>query len=313
MKIVLKQTIILRLLICLIAFSFSANAQISISNEADLKAIANNLNATYILTNDIELTEEWTPIGKGKPFAGILKGENHVIRNLKISGGSGSVGLFAETYGAFIQNLGIENVEINSPDATNVGIIVGKATASYLENSYVSNAKIEGNNVGSFIGLSLSRGINPTVISNSYATSVDIKSGTAAGGIVAIAEGGAGTADGAAVESVYFYGTIEAKTLCGGIVASTKGKNTVSDCLVLAPELKGQESDPIVAKKVDEALVMRNNYFEKDGILIEYDSNTPLTELNVKSADFYKKRLYWGTDKWNIREGFYPLVSWQKN
>jgi hypothetical protein len=300
-------------LFCLAACSLSVNAQtVFISNEAELKAISNDLSANYRLINDIILTEEWTPIGKDKPFSGVLEGNHFVIRNLKINGGTGNVGFFAQTYGAFIQDLGFENVEIIAADATNVGAIIGFSTASYIENSYVSNALIEGNNVGSMIGLSKSRGINPTVISNSYAVA-DIKSGTAAGGIVAIAEGGTGAADGAAIEKVYFCGSVEAKTLCGGIVASTKGKNTVSDCLVvLSSELEGQATDPIVAKKGDNALQMSNNYFEKEGVLKDYAKNTPLSDTNVKSADFYKKRLYWEADKWNIRDGFYPLVSWQK-
>lgn len=305
------------LLFCFLGCSlFSViNAKvISISNEAQLKAIANDLSASYELTSDITLSDEWVPIGKAKPFSGILNGNNHVIRNVKISDATGNVGLFAETYGAVLQNIGIENIQITAPSATNVGGMIGKATASYIENSYITGAKIEGNNVGSFIGASLSRGINPTVITNSYAVA-DIKSGTSAGGAVGSAVGGTGAADGAAVEYVYFSGTVEAATLCGGIVASTKGQNTVSYCGMFATQLKGEKTGLIVAEQMDSQLEIENTIVKKGDalVMVEGTSESALDTpgVNEKNVILYEDYLYWSNEKWNIREGVLPVLIWQ--
>ena len=57
-----------------------------ISTAEDLKAIANDLDGDYILTNDIDISgENWTPIGTiEKPFKGTLDGDGHTISGLTI-------------------------------------------------------------------------------------------------------------------------------------------------------------------------------------------------------------------------------------
>jgi len=286
-------------ILCLVGCAFSVNAQtVSISNETELKAIANNLSANYRLTNDIVLTGEWTPIGKEKPFSGILDGNNFVIRNLKITDGTGNVGLFAQTDGAMIKKLGIENAQITAPKGTAVGIIVGRAVTTYIDDSYISESKVEGSNVGSFIGIARNRNINFTVINNSY-SSAEIKSASYAGGII-------GSSEGAHIENSYFSGSIEAATLCGGITASSVGENSITNCLVLSSGLQGQETDPLIVKR-NGSLELDNNYEEKGGTLLSCENNTPLNDVQAKSADFYKNHLYWDTSRWSIRDGFYPV------
>lgn len=57
-----------------------------ISTAEDLKAIANDLDGDYILTNDIDISgENWTPIGtREEPFKGTLDGDGHTISGLTI-------------------------------------------------------------------------------------------------------------------------------------------------------------------------------------------------------------------------------------
>ena len=64
--------------------SVSAFAQTEISTEAQLKAIANDLSGTYVLKNDITLSDaEWTPIGTSDhPFKGTLDGMVTPLRAL---------------------------------------------------------------------------------------------------------------------------------------------------------------------------------------------------------------------------------------
>ena len=62
--------------------SVSAFAQTVINDEAGLKAIANDLSGTYVLKNDITLSDdEWTPIGtSAHPFTGTLDGKGFTIK-----------------------------------------------------------------------------------------------------------------------------------------------------------------------------------------------------------------------------------------
>lgn len=61
------------------------NAQ-PISTAEDLKAIVNDLDGDYVLTNDIDISgENWTPIGtREEPFKGTLDGDGHTISGLTI-------------------------------------------------------------------------------------------------------------------------------------------------------------------------------------------------------------------------------------
>ena len=55
-----------------------------ISDEAGLRAIANNLEGEYTLTADITLTSDWTPLGsENSPFKCKIHGNGHVIKNVK--------------------------------------------------------------------------------------------------------------------------------------------------------------------------------------------------------------------------------------
>ena len=62
--------------------SVSAFAQTEINDEAGLKAIAKDLNGSYVLAQNITLSDdEWTPIGTSDhPFTGTLDGEGFTIK-----------------------------------------------------------------------------------------------------------------------------------------------------------------------------------------------------------------------------------------
>ncbi|MBQ6926160.1 MAG: hypothetical protein IJQ73_16110, partial [Kiritimatiellae bacterium] len=73
------------LLLPLFALVASATlADTLITTRAELAAIANNLDGSYALGEDIDLDgADWTPIGSSStPFTGTLRGNNHAIRNL---------------------------------------------------------------------------------------------------------------------------------------------------------------------------------------------------------------------------------------
>jgi len=132
----------------------NTNSWTPISNRTELEAIRNNLDGLFFLTADIDLSgREWTPIGnRENPFAGVLDGQGHVIRNMTITseinataGHGRGLSMTAADYGLFgsvrgsaqprnlhpIMNLGLENVNINlrlSGDGVhdiNVGGLIG--------------------------------------------------------------------------------------------------------------------------------------------------------------------------------------------
>ena len=90
--------------------SVSAFAQTEINDEAGLKAIANDLNGSYVLTQNITLSDaEWTPIGTSDhPFTGKLDGQGHTIIGLTVGNGvqnqtNNNKAFFGFTNGATVQ------------------------------------------------------------------------------------------------------------------------------------------------------------------------------------------------------------------
>lgn len=114
-----------------------------ITDEAGLRAIANDLNGWYILDNDITLTQDWTPVGKyyshyefinaswwKYAFCGTFDGNNHTINGLKITslaftGGDqdatdslgNPIGTYNGTAAMFgaIANGTVKNLTLNAP------------------------------------------------------------------------------------------------------------------------------------------------------------------------------------------------------
>src|SRR5574344_717771 len=141
---------------------------IGIYSAEDLNNIRNNLSANYILMNDIDLSSfsNWNPIGEyvsdadGNPdptkiFSGILDGNGHTIRNLKIdstgTGGTGLIGLGAAT--SEIKNLIVDGATIKAIGG--VGTIVG-GTEGKISNCYAININITAENyfAGGIVGMS---------------------------------------------------------------------------------------------------------------------------------------------------------------
>ncbi|MDR0863883.1 MAG: T9SS type A sorting domain-containing protein [Candidatus Symbiothrix sp.] len=236
-------------------------SQIPISTEAELRAISSDLTASYVLTNDISLTSDWTPIGKDSPFAGILDGNYHVIRNLKIKNPTSNyTGLFARTDNAVIQNLGIENAEVIGGTSTTtgnfVGILAGMISNSTIQNVYIANSRVEGQTwVGSFAGRI--NGAQRSSVIDCYSTATVVAKTDNAGGIF-------GSAEKTTIKNAYFSGTAETPDAnTGGIIGMSLGGDTIANCLVLSQSLKGGTVGRMVGKEGG-TLTLRNNYARTD-------------------------------------------------
>lgn len=133
---------------------------IAVSTPEELDAIRNNLSASYYLTSDIVIPDEYymegglfkggfTPIGTKKPFTGVLDGNGHTICNLRIDNSDGKFkycGLIAKSFdmgfdSGAIYKLRIADSEIISDaDVFGVGLIVGRGNiigGCSVENSVI--------------------------------------------------------------------------------------------------------------------------------------------------------------------------------
>ena len=147
------------------------NKILKISTEDELKKFrdsvneGNNYYGWYIyLTNNINVNENWTPIGKyinedstdNIPFEGIFDGKNYTIDGIQINYNSTGVGLFAYADNATIKNLKTgKNSSITGYKA--VGGIVDKAvnqtTISNCENQAILQINSSGDGlVGGIAG-----------------------------------------------------------------------------------------------------------------------------------------------------------------
>ena len=111
----------------------------AIKDAADLRAVTNNLSGDYELANDITNVGNFTPIGENTPFTGTFNGNFHTVSGLSVSGQTYG-GLFGQTSGATIKNVGVKGGTVSASIA---GGIVGQATAdTKLNNVFNDGVKV---------------------------------------------------------------------------------------------------------------------------------------------------------------------------
>ena len=129
-----------------------------IHDEQELKAMAYDLTANYKLANDIELSQNWIPIGTEEtPFSGGLNGDYHTIRGLKVTGDNLYGGLFGYVQGYDKAKSKFENINIENPDVSGksaVGALMGVGYPSYVSKVNIYGGKINSStgNAGALIG-----------------------------------------------------------------------------------------------------------------------------------------------------------------
>ena len=144
---------------------------IEITTVDELKAFRDDVNngnnyegKVVLLTNDINLDEDWIPIGRydsnstnpddsiNKSFRGIFDGKFHKINGITINSTEKAKGLFALVKGGTIKNIGIESGNISSNSVVG-GIVAYAYDNSRIANCYnKANITITGRYAGGIIG-----------------------------------------------------------------------------------------------------------------------------------------------------------------
>lgn len=310
--------------------AMGANAQTEISNADGLKAIASDLTGDYVLTSDITLSEEWSPIGNADaPFMGSFNGQGHTINGLQAGGGR-NIGLFGVTNGAVIENLRLTNVQIGTyGDGKSVGVVVGNAMGTTIKNCFTSGIAFGDDHVGGIAG-DVREG---TEIMNCLSTAGVFSSGYQAGGI------SGDNYDGTYTNNL-FLGQVYAGNSwngCGAIVGLQEGPGTcVVNGNVAAPIALGVGSgvenyhihaivgntDPDPKPSLNNCLVldpiryyvgnMRGGDAIEGGKLdtitkSEYNG-IPKLETELKQKATYTN-IGWSEDAWSLADGRYPVLK----
>jgi hypothetical protein len=108
-----------------------------------LEDIADDLDAYYVLTDDIDMSNvaSWTPIGTAiAPFTGQLDGDGYTISNLTSTSASGSA-LFDVLSSATVKDLIIDNAHITATNG-NCSVFANTISSSTITNVSVTNSEI---------------------------------------------------------------------------------------------------------------------------------------------------------------------------
>jgi len=183
----MKNTLAFVLVLLMTKFTFGysggtgePNTPYQIADVNDLLQLANDANdynKCFIMTADIDLdpclpgnqiftTAIIAPASRPS-FTGSYNGDGHKIFNLTIITDSNDyLGLFGRIYGGEVNNLGLEDVNVNSGDYSSIfGGLVGENEYGYINNSYSVGNVIGGYWSTTFGGLV---GLNLGTINNCY-------------------------------------------------------------------------------------------------------------------------------------------------
>lgn len=187
-----------------------------IQSAADLPNLADDPDAVYRLTDDLDLTDlTMSQLGGRVPFTGVLDGAGHTISNYTAPPNEG-VGLFADNAGT-IQNLAVHGDV--STETRNAGLLadVNHGTIEEVQTSGSITAETR---VAGIVGE------HHGTIRNSYSTA-DVHAGTLySGGVVGIAMGGSVT------ENVFAAGAVTATDRNAGGVVSYGYEDTTVEHVV---------------------------------------------------------------------------------
>lgn len=241
----------------------------TISNAADLELLrtyGQTPSNTFVLANDIELTETFTPIGA---FKGTLNGNGHSIIGLTLQAGSvlPTVAFILDNYGV-IENIGFsEAVAFGIDDAqTNWASIIAATNHGVIRRAYV---------LGNVSGAHRSSAIvswNNNVVEDCYCVAT-IAGKVESGGIAAVADSGS------LIKNCYAVPVVNSTfNNTGGISAYAYGGAVIKNCALIGGLIENGQAQTF------------SNEIECDTTDISYDQETfyryvsrhPRTAVGIK-------------------------------
>ena len=304
--------------------SASAFAQTKISTEAQLRAIANDLNGSYVLEKDITLTDVWTPIGTSdNPFKGTLDGQGHTIKGLTVGNGANNdsnndKAFFGFTNGATVKNIAFTSAVVKGHNQA--AIVVAQATSSTLSNIYVSGVVTGRDHVGTIAGDARGTTDKHTTITNCVSTAAALSTEHQGGGI-------AGWTNNSTFSYNIAYGAVTAPSNgAGGItgMVDDNGKTEYISNISAAPYIKGSNDHTHgingwcgggCSNTGSNNLSWANTEYYVGGNKTAANDITDGSGMHgtVKSTDDLKKAatytgIGFSTDTWELTDGQWPRL-----
>lgn len=299
--------------------SLVASAQTQITDEAGLKAIANDLTGNYVLTGDITLTSEWVPIGTSTtPFTGSLDGKGHSINGLTISTGVDNVGFFGFTQGATITD--VRFIGANVSGNHQAGVVAGQAISSTITKVFTSGVVTGYDHIGGIIGDARGDANNGnfTTLENCMSIAGAFSTTHQGGGI-------AGWTNAGVFKNDVFMGSATAPgNGAGGILPITEGPANVMNCVSAPAFLSGAtgKTHSILGFDNGGPVVMNNNISSEGSQFLAGGQPVAVADLFaenadwqgtvVPSADLTKAATYAALNLdatvWTVADGQYPAL-----
>ena len=113
----------------------------------DINKVRENLSGSYVLANNIDLSNElnWTPIGMEEyPFTGTFDGGGYSVSGLNINESLVGIGLFGNCERAVIRNLNLIEPNVNATHVQSFGVaaLVGRMNKGIIENCAVIGGSV---------------------------------------------------------------------------------------------------------------------------------------------------------------------------
>ena len=225
----------------------TSGAEINVSTYEQLQglALSSTVGAnigivTIKLQNDIDLTgKTWQPFGYGKgyAFSGTIDGNNHKIIGLsngnyvgeEITSPSAHItgrvyGFIAFANNCIVKNINFDKVNINYPDGTYIGTVIGHSN----DKIELSNVTVSGNitakdKVGGFIGYTGNNAIIDNCTNNANVSAINESNYSRAGGFV-------GACVNSPTREQILTLTIKNSSNTGTVIAKGKANDYASSC-----------------------------------------------------------------------------------
>ena len=285
--------------------------------------LAQNPIGEFNITADIDLAGvKFQPLPE---FTGILHGNGHVIRNMSYNqSGQASVGLFATTRGATIEDLGFENA--NMVGNENVGALAGHFYGGVARRIFVMNSYIEGrDHVGSIVGNMGNNNGEPSLITDCISDATVKTREHQVGGLCGIATGGT-------LQNSLFCGTVDnnGSSSNTGIISliDSDDATTIQNCFSGAAHINGKRIVPRIVNGKRNSTTLSNNYVLKSSLYSgnysaavddkDGDQGATVNDATARTKAFYSETLGWDFDNtWTFLPGaeglMFPVLKVMKS